>query len=180
MANLKEKNNIIDSLEIPKESIFNKRERITYLYDDIFSYLDDIWKKNNPCKFCNNKCIASVKGRTSHKENGCCYSFNYSKNPLKLIENVKVCEYLGENKSCMTQNLSCKLFVCRYLRKNNLFDINLNNIFLIQAFFSKHKQLVLKENYFVSKEELINKILENDDYIPYFVYYLNNYYRIRK
>ena len=159
-------------------SIKDYRQRITYLYDEIFDYLDSLWKKNNPCNFCNDRCIASIKGKTAHQENGCCYSFNCSKNPFKLTENEKVCKYLGPDKACKTQNLSCKLFVCRYLRKNNLFNINLDNIFLIKSFFSKNKILVLKENFFVSKEKLIGKLLEDDDYIPYFIYYLNDYYRI--
>ena len=160
-------------------SIKDERQRITYLYDEIFSYLDNIWKENNPCNFCNNRCVASIKGKTAHKENGCCYSFDYSKNPFKLTENEKICKYLKEDKTCATQNISCKLFVCRYLRKNNIFNIDLNKIFLVNAFFNKHKKLVLKENFFVSKEEIINKLLEDDDYIPYFIYYLHDYCRIK-
>ena len=79
-------------------SIKDEKERITFLYDDIVKSLDNIWETQSPCKFCNNVCIASKNGYTAHTENGCCYSFEYSKNPFVFIKNVKLCEHLGKDK----------------------------------------------------------------------------------
>ncbi len=153
------------------------KEKYLFLYDNIFKSLDLLWKRSNPCKFCSNICIASKNHKTAHKENGCCYSFDYSKNVFKFIDNVKVCKYLGKDKRCTTENISCKFFVCNYLKKNNLFNINMKEFFLVQAFFNKKQQLILKYNFFRSKEEILEKLIEEDD-SPYFIYYLNSYYRI--
>ena len=157
--------------------IYNTKEQYTYLYDSIFQSLDTLWNKYNPCKFCNNVCISSKNHKASHKENGCCYSFDYSKDIFKFIDNVKVCKYLGKDKKCMTENISCKFFVCNYLKKNNLFNINMNDYLLVQAFFDNKQKLILKYNFFKSKEEIIDKLLETNN-IPFPIYYLYSYYRI--
>ena len=158
-------------------SIDNRKKRYTFLYDVSFNSLDLLWNKQNPCKFCNDICIASRNHQSNHVENGCCYSFQYSRNPLKFIENIQVCQYLGNDKKCKTQNLSCKCFVCNYLKRNHIFDINMNDFLLIQVFFNYKQRLILKYNFFKSKEEILEKLLEENNY-PTFIYYLRNMYRI--
>ena len=148
-----------------------------FLYDSIFKSLDTLWNTYNPCKFCNNICIASKNHKTAHKENGCCYSFEYSKNIFKFVDNVKICKYLGKDKKCTTQNISCKFFVCNYLKRNKLFNINIKKYILIQSFFTNKQKLILKYNYFRSKEEIIEKLIKKDN-IPFLYYYLNGNYRI--
>ena len=160
-------------------NISNLQEKYTFIYDCIFNDLDILWNSANPCKFCNNVCLASKNNQTAHKENGCCYSFDYSKNIFKFIDNVKLCKYLGEEKKCTTQNISCKLFVCNYLKKNKIFQINMQDNLLIQAFFNNKQKLILKYNFFRSKKEIIDKLLEKDN-TPFFIYYINGYYRISK
>ena len=153
------------------------KERYIFLYDAIFHSLDVLWKKNNPCHFCNNICIASKNHKTSHLQNGCCYSFEYSKSPFKFIENVSICKYLSPDKQCTTQNLSCKFFVCKYLRKSHIFNINPNSFLLFNCFFDNKQKLILKYNFFKSKEEIIEKLLIKDT-TPFIFYYLNNNYHI--
>ena len=116
--------NYNDDVLIALKALFinNSKEQYIFLYDNIFKNLDNLWNQCNPCKFCNNICFASKNHKTAHKENGCCYSFDYSKNIFKFIDNVKVCKYLGKEKRCTTENISCKFFVCNYLKKNNLFS----------------------------------------------------------
>lgn len=160
-------------------NISNLKEKYIFIYDCIFNDLDILWNSANPCKFCNNVCIASKHNRTAHKENGCCYSFDYSKNIFKFIDNVKLCKYLGKDKKCTTKNISCKLFVCNYLKKNNLFQIKMQDNLLIQSFFTNKQKLILKYNFFRSKEEIIDKLLEKDK-TPFLIYYINSYYRISK
>lgn len=116
-------------------SISDIKERYIFLYDSLFNALDIMWKKNNPCKFCDNICSASIHHKTSHIENGCCYSFEYSKKPFKFIENISVCKYLNQDKQCSTQNLSCKFFVCKYLKEKHIFSINPNSFLLFNCFF---------------------------------------------
>ena len=158
-------------------SIDNRKKRYTFLYDVLFNSLDLLWDKQNPCKFCDDICIASRNHQSNHVENGCCYSFQYSRNPLNFIENIEVCQYLGNDKKCKTQNLSCKFFVCNYLKRNHIFDINMNEFLLIQVFFNYKQRLILKYNFFKSKEEILEKLLEENHY-PTFIYYLRNMYRL--
>ena len=157
--------------------ISDTKDRYLYLYDNIFKSLDTLWTKSNPCKFCNDVCIASRNHKAAHIENGCCYSFDYSKNIFKFIDNVKVCKYLGKDKRCTTENISCKFFVCNYLRKNNLFNIYMKDYLLVQAFFDNKQKLILKYNFFRSKEEILDKLIKKDN-TPFFIYYLYNHYRI--
>lgn len=159
--------------------IEDKYEKYNYIYDTIFKKLDDIWSSNNPCDFCNNMCVASRNNQNSHKEDGCCYSFEYSKNPfsLHIIKNVKRCKYLGEDKHCMTKNISCKLYTCKYLKKNKNFNINIDDFIIANVFFSNKERLVLRYNFFRTKEEILNKLMENSK-IPYPIYWYHSKYRI--
>lgn len=170
----------VDILKAIKTTFINDtkdRYLYLYLYDNIFKSLDILWNKYNPCKFCNNVCIASENHKAAHKEDGCGYFFDYSKNIFKFIDNVKVCNYLGKDKRCTTENISCKFFVCNYLRKNNLFNIKMSNYLLVQAFFSNKQKLILKYNFFRSKEEILEKLIETNN-TPFFIYYLHSNYRI--
>lgn len=155
------------------------KERYTFIYDSIFNYLDKIWKEKNPCNFCDNKCIATREGKFINQENGCCYSFEYSDSLFtpSFIKNKKQCQYLKDDKSCATENMSCKLHVCHYLKKYKNFNIDIDNNLLFKSFFSKKQQLILKYNHFHIKEELINKLLEPNN-TPYIIYYLKSKYRI--
>ena len=53
----------------------------------------------------------------------------------------------------------------------------MEDFLLIMAFFNKKQQLILKHNFFHSKGELINKLLEKNS-TPLSIYYLNNKYLI--
>lgn len=166
--------NCLIALNIP-----DTKKKYTYIYDSMFSKLDKIWKKYNPCDFCNNLCIATRKHKNANQTDGCCYSFEYTNNIFSpsFITNKKKCKYLGANKQCTTQNLSCKFFTCKYLNKYKNFNLKINDYLLMASFFNKKQQLVLKYNYFHSKEELINKLLEINS-TPFILYYLNSQYRI--
>lgn len=169
-------NDVIDALK--SLYIRNLKDKYTFIYDKTFHTLDLLWKKTNPCNFCNNTCIASRNHWTNHTENGCCYSFEYCNSPFEFIKNIQLCKYLGSNKQCLTQNISCKFFVCDYLKKNNIFNIHMKDFLLVQAFFNHKQLLVLKYNFFRSKEEIINKLLEVNHF-PFLFYYSKNMYRIK-
>ena len=110
---------------------------------------------------------------------GCCYSFKMNNKlfSTKLIKDKCKCKFLGDDKRCTTQNISCKLFTCNYLKKAESFDIKLNDFLLVMAFFNSKQRLILKYNYFNSKEEIIDKLLEKSK-MPLALYYYYDYYRI--
>lgn len=155
------------------------KERYTFIYRSVYNSLSKIWIKNNPCNFCNNKCIATRTNKFINQDDGCCYSFEYTKTlfSTSLIKNKKKCKYLNQDKSCATRNISCKLFVCNYLKKSRKFNINIHNILLIMAFFSPKQILILKYNFFHSEEEIIDKLLEKNSNF-YLFYLLYSQYRI--
>ena len=68
-------------------------------------------------------------------------------------------------------------FTCDYLKKTESFDIKLNVFLLVMEFFNSKQRLILKYNYFNSKEEIIDKLLEKSK-MPLALYYYYDYYRI--
>lgn len=156
------------------------KEQYTLIYDYTFSKLDSIWSKENSCNFCNNKCIATRNKKFINQVDGCCYSFEYTDKffSKSFIKNKKKCKYLGANKQCTTQNISCKFFTCPYLKKYKNFKLNINNFLIIDSFFSKKQKLILQYNYFHSKEEIINKLLEKNS-SPFLLYYFKSQYRLK-
>ena len=168
---------ILDALKAIE--IDDLKEKYTFIYDSVFKQLDDIWSKKNYCNFCNNKCIATRMHKNIDQLDGCCYSFKMNNKlfSTKLIKDKCKCNFLGDDKRCTTQNISCKLFTCQYLKKAESFDIKLKDFLLIMAFFNSKQRLILKYNYFYSKEEIIDKLLEKSK-MPLALYYYYDYYRI--
>lgn len=155
----------------------DKRKQYEFIYDTTCQYLDSQFKDKNFCDFKNDQCIANRNKTTSHCDMGCCYSFEYAHfvEP-SFIKNVKLCKHF-HNKSCSTACISCKMFTCKDLRKNNIY-FKINNLLLLDCFFYKKQHLVLKYNFFKTREQIIDKLLENNT-SPYLIYYLNNNYRIK-
>lgn len=159
--------------------ISNLRDRYVFIYDSVFDALDKIWKEKNPCDFCDNKCSATRNHKYIDQYDGCCYSFEYTDNFFypSFIMNKQKCKYLKDDKSCATQNLSCKFFTCSHLQKSKNFSLDMNDFLLLKAFFNKKQMLILKYNFFRSKEEIIDKLLEENN-TPFWIYYFKSYYRI--
>ena len=167
---------VIDALK--SINIPNEKEKISFIYDSIFNSLDKIWAKNNPCNFCNNYCEAARNHRYVYQDDGCCYSFEYDNRlfSTSLIKNKQKCKYLGKDKRCTTKNLSCKFFTCKYLKNQKNFKLNPNNFLLYASLLNKKQKLIIMHNYFHSKEEIINKMIEKNK-TPYLIYNLKcNYY----
>ena len=156
------------------ELMENEKEQYTYIYDCLCKHLDNIWNEKNPCNFCNNTCIANREKIVPNTENGCCYSFKYAKNFFHLLdENEKdpVCKYIEQGKGCTTKNVSCKIFACNYIKSKYSFKIDTKKLLLFETFFNPKQKLVLKYNFFKSREQLIDKILEKDS-SSYLIYRL--------
>jgi len=171
-----------EEIRIAEEAtkILDTAKRNEYIYNYVFSVLDEIWKKNNPCKFCNDKCINHVEnGGKLKRLDGCCYSFEYEHNFFKmdLLKNRQQCKYLGKDKMCKTQNLSCKLYTCDAIKSRN-FKIKIRDFILLKCFFDTKQLLVLKHNFFFSKEEILDKLMEKNN-MPLILYYYRWKYMIK-
>lgn len=130
-------------------NIENIEERYNYIYDVTCNYLDEKFNKDNLCDFKNNKCI-SVRNNSHCKEseNGCCYGRKRG-----LCKNFK-------DGRCMIKSLSCKLFTCRYLKKNNI-RFKVNDIPLLKYFFNAKQKYIIDTSIFKDKDEMIRLLLNN-------------------
>ncbi len=155
-------NDIIDDTNIDKFSeikfkiqaihainIKNIKERYSYIYDVVCSYLDSEFKTKDICNFENNKCI-SVRNNShcSNSLHGCCYGKNRG-----LCKNFI-------NSKCNIKSISCKLFTCRYLKKNKI-KYSINSIPLLKYFFNIKQKFILDTSIFKDKDEIINLLLRN-------------------
>lgn len=149
--------------------IENTNLRNEFIYNEICNLLDVKWNKFNPCKFCNNKCIASRNGCMDKEYDGCCYSFERKR--FGKVKKEK-CIHLKSDKTCDTKNISCKLFTCDYLKKNKLFSTSFDDYLLLKLFFNKKERLIIKYNFFKTKEEILKKLQEKS-IKPYILYLLS-------
>lgn len=156
--------------------IKNKREQYEYIYDNVCSYLDNKFKENNYCDFKNNQCIENRQSRSPHHSMGCCYSFDYAGlfDP-GFTKNVQLCEHLN-CKTCSTKCISCKIFTCKYLRDKGV-HFYTNELLLLDCFFNNKQKLILKYNFFKTRDQIINKLLEKT-HSSFCIYYLFNKYKI--
>ena len=169
-------NDVVSALKAM--SIDNERDRCEFIYNELFSSLDKKWGGKDHCNFCDNYCIAYRNNKKFKQEDGCCYSFENGRFFSRAFaKNKQKCKYLGENKSCQTQNISCKLYTCDYLKKHEKFELNLNDYLLARLFFKRKQHLILKNNFFVSKEEIIDKLMEHNR-TPYLIYYWLGHYKL--
>lgn len=156
--------------------ILDKQKQYEFIYDTVCDYLDMEFKNNNFCKFKDDACIGNKNGQTSYSDMGCCHSFQHSKfwSPT-FIENMKLCSYL-DCKTCSIKCISCKMFTCKYLQDKGI-KFNHKNILLLDCFFNKKQYLVLESNFFKTKNEIVEKLMEKDNNL-YIWYYLKRKYAI--
>lgn len=162
-------NDLINAFKVI--SMKTNKEKYEFIYDNVCKSLDNEFYCKNICDFKDDKCIASRNGRSCHEKMGCCYSFEYAGLfDFRIVKNVKVCKYL-QNKKCSTSNISCKLFTCRYLKEKNVcFDSH--KILLLECFLNKKQHEIIKSNFFRTREEILDKLLENnkDTYLWYYIF----------
>lgn len=153
--------------------INSKKAQYEIIYDYICKYLDDEFSSKKICGFCNNICDASRAGYTKYKFNGCCYTINYGLGGVVLSHTP--CQYLV-NGHCIANCISCKLHTCYFLRLKNI-EYTTQSILLLNCFFSYKQHMVLRNNFFKKKEEIIIKLL-HVNYIPSIFYYPLGMYKI--
>lgn len=154
-------------------SINNIRSRYSFIYDLAYDYLANEFKNKNYCDFRNNTCIANRKENPTYESMGCCYTSDC--NILGDKTNSKVCKYFNSS-GCKAQCLPCKFFTCNYLKKKGI-SFSPNSIVLLKYFFTPKQRLILTNNFFVTKELILDK-LQEIDYKPFWLYYITNSWRI--
>ena len=149
-------------------------ETYTFIYDKVCNKLDQNFMVNNYCKFKDDKCIANRDSDNIEKDNGCCHSFIRNKNikAHKSTEELTLCKYLGDNKQCQIKCISCKFFVCQYLKDRGVYLDILDN-FLLRAVFNKKQLDVIHINFFKTEEETVNKLIKvKKNHMPYKLFVL--------
>ena len=126
-------------------NIKNKKERLSYIYDVVCDYLDNMFIKDNRCEFKNNKCYSN-RCKKFEKINGCC-----SNN-----QNVN-CEYFDKD-HCTIKCSGCKFYICPSLKKK-VGPIKMEDIF-ITSLLTLRQKTVLRYTVFTTKEEIVNKMLK--------------------
>ena len=125
--------NIKDEIQmIHAVNIKDLEKRYSYIYDVVCNYLDNEFINKNICDFKDNKCI-SVRNHShcSNSCNGCCYGTNRG-----LCKNFK-------DGKCIIKSISCKLFTCRYLKKQGI-KFSINDINLLKYFFNIKQKYLLE------------------------------------
>jgi len=166
-------------------TIEDKRQRYEHVYDALCDYLDKQFQENNYCDFVENQCVAireDVKDKftkvAKQANLGCCCSYGVGFG--LRIANLKPCIYLGD-KQCNTKCVSCKLYVCKYLREKKGIDFHISDFPELKEVFSKKQLEVLSNNPFCSMEEIIEKLLQVEkSRLPFWWFWLNGRAIIKK
>lgn len=115
-------------------NIKNGKQRVTYLYDTLCMLVDKFYQDKNYCQFCHNQCF--IQQKIERFENGCC----------------RRCIHLIDHR-CSTQNLTCKIFQCQSIKDR--YPVVSWNDFSLFACFSLRQKIILKAEYFATREEVI-------------------------
>ena len=159
--------------------IKDRDNRYEFIYDTICKQLDQKWINENPCKFENNICIFERQSKKP-RENGCCYAFWYKYFGTQTY-GVHQCEHLHPTEHCKNPNLTCKLFVCPFLKKHSSFKIEVDKLALIQVFFNRYQKIIIRNNFFIEKNKFLEKLKKDEHRIkPLILYYVDRDFLVYK
>ena len=119
-------------------NIKNRRDRITYLYDQTVNYLNNYYKEDL-CKFTDDKCFVQ-KQRNDNSKFGCCFD----------------CKLVKSGKGCPTSNVSCKLLYCKPAIKN-IKKLKIKDIEFLRC-FSIFQRFILKFDFYSTREQMIKDL----------------------
>ena len=121
---------IIEALNIK-----NKWQRIEFIYDYSCNKLDQFYEGKNICQFKDGQCIAHQREGCTFK-NGCC----------------RLCLYQSD-RGCTSANISCKLFYCDLIKKNNeTLEYKDIKIFKLLTF---RQRIMIRDNFFTKREDFL-------------------------
>lgn len=134
-------------------SIMNTRDKKTkysLIYDYSCDYLDKEFREKNLCDFKNDICCCNRAKTKSKRVGSCCIK----------TTTKEVCEHFDkEKKYCKIKSITCKLFVCPYLKNKNI-NYPVNKIPYLKYFLNFRQKAIIKSNPFVDKDEMIEKLIK--------------------
>lgn len=125
----------------------NLSKRFEMVYDKLYSYLLNDLKTNNYCDFKDGKCIANRLRKTKRETNGCCYEYRKG-----------LCRE-WDNGVCKADSITCKLFMCNYLKFQGI-KYNLNDILFCYCFLNYKQKRILKISFFKPKSVILKRLVE--------------------
>lgn len=148
LENHKLNKDIMDMIYITHAiNIKDKKERYSYIYDQVCKFLDKEFQVNNICRFEDNLCIGVRSHCHCQSEYGCCYGRKRG-----------LCKNLVDN-HCTIQSISCKLFVCNCLKKEKI-EYKVNDLVLLKYFFNPIQKYYIEYSLFKDKSEMIPLLLK--------------------
>jgi hypothetical protein len=153
-------------------TITDIRQQYEYVYDAICDYMDKEFREKNHCDFCeDNMCFVNREKLGVNPNMGCCYSFRADM--FMDIRDKKLCQYMNpEQKKCDIKCVSCKLYACQHLNQKGV-EYDIREFPYIRKIFDRNQIEVLRFNFFKTREEIINKLLEvKDSKLPFCMFYL--------
>lgn len=124
-------NLIIEALNIK-----NRKERITFVYDEACKLIDNQVNGKNICGFENCKCYTQ---RNNSYKYGC----------------FRMCRY-KTNSGCSTKNLACKLFNCSEVKKR--YKVIEYDDLKILKLLSIRQRFIVKSDYFTLRENVLKDL----------------------
>lgn len=118
-------------------NIKNRKNRIEYIYNEAINEINKYYWMDL-CQFKDDKCVVQ-RNNNSKTKDGCC----------------RTCPHLGK-KGCTSTNLPCKLLYCKTALQN-LKLLKIKNIKILKC-LSITQRLILKTDYYSTKEEIINDL----------------------
>lgn len=130
----------------------DKKKRYSYVYDEICKILDEK-VDTNYCEFKNDTCYRDRLKNNGHK-NGCCECAGRGK-----------CKFLKNGVCTMKSCMACKLFTCAALRKKGINE-KATNYLPLKVFFTSKQRDILSYSFWVPKEVVIKRLLDNKFVMP--------------
>lgn len=127
-----------------------KKDKLNLIYDYTCDYLDNEFSQKNICNFKNNVCEYNRHVSKDKRVDSCC--------TRKLTK--KTCQYFDEKtKRCTIKCISCKLFVCQYLRKKKKISYPIYQIPYLHYFLSLRQKLICSCSFYMPKDEIMAKLI---------------------
>lgn len=141
-------------------SISDTRGKYEFIYDMACDYLDSQFKEHNYCDFKDNHCKMVRKYNCKDPAMaGCCHSYRlFRVLTVDFMYDHRPCIHIKPG-GCTEKCIGCKLYTCDILKKDGV-RFSLNKILLTDCFFSVKQKMVMKNNYFRRKDEIINKLID--------------------
>ena len=128
-------------------NIKDKKERYSYVYDEVCKILDEK-VDTNYCEFKDNICYRDRLKNNGH-ENGCCECIGRGK-----------CKFLIDGVCTMKSCMACKLFTCSALRRKGINE-KASNYLPLMVFFSSKQRDILSYSFWTPKNVVIDRVLKN-------------------